>query len=540
MNGAAILRRPSGGFWIFVLLVAIGLLRIALSYRWVAQTIDETPNIACGMQWLDQGRYDLGPFHPPLARIAIAIGPYLYGLRSQGIPDRWKEGNAILHSRGKYAVALTLARIGILPFFILASACVWLWTGRIAGEWAALAAVFVFTNLPMVLGHAGIATTDMAVTAGVIFALYRLVLWLEEPGLRRSVWLGVALAMALLAKFSAFLVVPLGSACVLGLYWIAKRRPPPFRIGMVAAAGAVTLLLVWGGYRFSVGRMREPAESGLIFQSRIWAALSRVPVPAPEVPDGILLVRYLNRSGHPAYLLGESRETGWWYFFPVAMGVKTPLAVLVLAMVGIVAAWRSPLRWQAMAPAMCCLAILAACLPSRLNTGLRYILCIFPMLSIVAAQGVTFLWGRGRARWIGAGLLLWLAGSSLRAHPDYIPYFNELAGSRPERILVDSDLDWGQDIKRLVWKLHELRVDHVYFACLWSGDDSRIGLPPWDGLEPYKPVKGWVAISYTTMKTRGLLLAKSMGRTESAYAWLAKYQPAYKIGKSILLYHIQD
>src|SRR5260370_1008251 len=85
------------------------------------------------MQWLDQGRYDLGPFHPPLARIAMAVGPYLYGLRSQGVPDRWKEGNAILHSRGKYAVALTLARIGILPFFALAATCLCLWSPRVPG-----------------------------------------------------------------------------------------------------------------------------------------------------------------------------------------------------------------------------------------------------------------------------------------------------------------------------------------------------------------------------------------------------------------------
>src|SRR5204863_1457745 len=121
-------------FWIFILLVTIGLVRIVLTYRSVAQTIDETPNIACGMQWLDQGRYDLGPFHPPLARIAMAVGPYLYGLRSQGVPDRWKEGNAILHSRGKYPVALTLARTGTLFFFMLATTCLWLWSRRVLGD----------------------------------------------------------------------------------------------------------------------------------------------------------------------------------------------------------------------------------------------------------------------------------------------------------------------------------------------------------------------------------------------------------------------
>jgi 4-amino-4-deoxy-L-arabinose transferase-like glycosyltransferase len=468
----------------------------------------------------------------------MAVGPYLYGLRAQGVPDRWKEGNAILHSRGKYAVALTLARAGILPFFILAAACVWLWSARILGDHGALVAVFLFTNLPAVLAHSGIATTDMAVTAGVVFSLYRFTLWLEQPNPRNSILWGSATAVALLAKFSAFLVLPLCSLAILLLYGISKRTLPPVRVKMLAIACAAAFLLIWGAYRFSVGRMREPVDSGLAGESRFWAAVSRVPVPAPQIGDGLMLVRVLNRDGHPAYLLGELRQTGWWYFFPLALGVKTPLAMLILAATGFVAAWRA--RGLACAPAVCSLVILAACLPSHLNTGLRYILCVFPMLSIVAAQGVMWLWDRARLRPAAAAVVLWLTISSLRAHPDYIPYFNEAAGAHPERILVDSDLDWGQDIKRLVWKLHELKVDHVYFACLWSGDDSKIGLPAWDGLEAYHPVKGWVAISYTTLKLRGLLLAQAAGRRDPAYGWLDRYQPVSRVGKSILLYHITD
>jgi 4-amino-4-deoxy-L-arabinose transferase-like glycosyltransferase len=515
-------------FWIFVLLVSAGVLRIVLTYRAVAQTVDETPNIACGMQWLDQGRYDLGPFHPPLARIAMAIGPYLYGLRSQGVPDRWKEGNAILHSRGKYSVALTLARLGILPFFVLAAVCVWLWSARILGERGSLVAVFIFTNLPIVLAHAGVATTDMA----VVFALYSFTRWMEQPDFRNSVLWGVAVAMALLAKFSAFLVVPLCTLAIL-LVYRKKFGAPVVRFKMLAVAVLASFLVIWGAYRFSVRRMQEPVDSGLAAQSSIWAAISRIPLPAAQLPDGLMLVRVLNHDGHPAFLRGEVRQTGWWYFFPLTLGIKTPLAVLILAILGLAVA-----RGGALAPGLCCLAILAACLGSHLNTGLRYLLCLFPMLSIVAAQGAMYLWDRTRLRPLAAVLMLWLTISSLRAHPDYIPYFNELAGAHPENILVDSDLDWGQDMKRLVWKLHELKVDHVYLACLWSGDDSKIGLPAWDGLEPYKPVTGWVAISYTMLKLHGRMLAQAAGRQDSAYAWLDRYQPVARVGKSMLLYHI--
>jgi hypothetical protein len=195
---------------------------------------------------------------------------------------------------------------------------------------------------------------------------------------------------------------------------------------------------------------------------------------------------------------------------------------------------------MAFAPALCCLVILAACLASHLNTGLRYLLCLFPMLAIVAAQGVMYLWDRVRLRPLAAALMLWLTISSLRAHPDYIPYFNELAGAHPENILVDSDLDWGQDMRRLVWKLRDLKVDHLYMAVQWSGDDTKIGLPGWDALEPYRPVQGWVAISFTMMKLYGTLWAKQQGRQEPAFAWLDRYQPVARVGKSILLYHITN
>jgi 4-amino-4-deoxy-L-arabinose transferase-like glycosyltransferase len=529
----------SRGFWIFVLLVGAALLRIGLTYRWVAQTIDETPNIACGMQWIDQGRYDLGPFHPPLARIAMAVGPYLYGSRSQGLKDRWQEGNAVLHSHGKYPVALTLARLGILPFFVLAAACVWLWSARLLGERGALVAVFIFTNLPIVLAHAGIATTDMAVAAGVVFSLYRLTRWIEKPDARNSVLLGVGLATALLSKFSAFLVVPLCSLAILMLYAVAWRRLPKIPIRSAAIVAAAAFVLMWGAYRFSIGRMQEPVDSGLAGQSSFWAGVSRIPLPAAQIPDGLMLVRVLNHDGHPAFLHGEVRQTGWWYFFPVALALKTPLAVLILAVLGGAVSLKSK-GAVAFAPALCCLAILGACLFSHLNTGLRYLLCLFPMLSIAAAQGTMYLWNQRRLRPVAAALVLWLTVSSLVAHPDYIAYFNELAGAHPENILVDSDLDWGQDMKRLVWKLHDLKVDHVYLACMWSGDDSKLGLPGWDGLDPYHPVKGWVAVSYTNLKLRGLMLAQAAGRRDGAYDWLLQHQPAARIGKSILLYHITD
>src|SRR5262249_475542 len=155
-----------------------------------------------------------------------------------------------------------------------------------------------------------------------------------------------------------------------------------------------------------------------------------------------------------------------------------PLALLILLLVTAAIAFRSkwPFR-RAWIPLAFSIGILLVGLTSHINIGVRHILPIYMGLALVAAAGAVQLVEEPMGRtWklAGLGLLgLWLAGSSLLAHPDYIPYFNELAGSEPEKILVDSDLDWGQDAKRLSERLRELGVPAVTFMYYVQGDYQK-------------------------------------------------------------------
>lgn len=526
----------------FLLLTAIGVGRIAATYHSISQTSDESSNLACGMEWLERGTYEMGPFHPPLARIAMSLGPYLYGARSQGLTDRWKEGNAILNSGRRYATTLTLARVGILPFFVLATTIVWLWSRRLVGEWGAVAAVFLFTNTPPVLAHAGVATSDMAIGAGIVTAAYAFLRWLEEPDWRRSLWLGAALALAFLAKFSSVVLVP---ACVVVIAMHGRRRlkaGPTLLVALLFAA-----LLVWSAYRFSFGHMTEHVAEDAAGQGGLWAkippswlrALERTPLPAPQILDGFWQVHNHVDGGQAAYLLGRNSMRGWWYFFPVALAVKTPLGLLILMALGMVAALRGKRSWWI--PPALLTAFLLVCMPSTLNIGVRYVLPLYPMMAITAALGAVYLFQRGRTGMaLASALMIWTAVSSWKAHPDYLAYFNEIGGSRPERFLVDSDLDWGQDMRPLAAALHARHVERFYLAALYSGDYALLDLPPWDDLKPYQPVTGWVAVSFTMLKTYSWLVARQTGRQEPAYAWLDRYQPVARVGKSFLLYYIPD
>jgi len=264
-------------------------------------------------------------------------------------------------------------------------------------------------------------------------------------------------------------------------------------------------------------------------------ALETIPVPAPQLLDGLWQVHNHVDAGHTAFLLGNHSFHGWWYFFPVALAVKTPIPVLLLVFLGIFALRGEPLR-ERWIPAIISGVILLINLPTTLNIGVRYMLPLYPMLALTAGIGTLWLWRR--ARWAAIAALVWVAASAALAHPDYLAYFNETAAAHPERVLVDSDLDWGQDMSRLAVELRRRNVSYFHMSCLYTGDDTRLGLPNWDSLDPYQPVNGWVAVSYTMLYNYGWKAAQDRGRKDLAFAWLDRYQPVGRVGKSILLYRI--
>ena len=215
-----------------LLLIGIGVIRIASTYRIFNHTYDEPAHLACGIEWLDLGTYGLEVQHPPLARIFVGIGPYLNGSRSFHNEDLVAEGSSILYDRD-YWRTLTLARIGMLPFFVLLCLMVWFWTKHLLGKPAALVAVLLVSNIPPILGHAGVATTDIGVAAMLTAALYTLTLYLENPSARRAGLLGLTIAGAVMAKFSsvAFFPVSLAGFILLRALWHKRFRLRSPQIG---------------------------------------------------------------------------------------------------------------------------------------------------------------------------------------------------------------------------------------------------------------------------------------------------------------------
>lgn len=545
---------PAAGI-AFVLLTLLSCLLAASTWRVYSNTWDEPEHLAAGVELLDRGRYEYDTEHPPIVRIFMALGPYLAGAHSYGTPppDGVQEGVDILYTDGHYDTFLTLARLGTLPWLAVLLLATWLWARRLTdSEGEALLAVLLVASVPPILGHAALATLDVAAAATVLLALYALQCWLDSSRWRDAVFAGVAAGIAVGSKFSAVPFLILGFVVLGATRGMLSRRESPHRAGglaIIALSALVPLFMVYAplsSAHSSIDQRYNAALGFLLHEHGISHAagvlLGHIWLPrwAKGVIEGIVAIKAHNDTGHLSFLLGELRSRGWWYFYLVGLAVKTPLPLLATGPVGLALlaheGWRARDAWR-LAPALLFLTVLVfASTFSHINIGIRHILVLYPFMALGGAHAVTLAWQSLRKATVrppaivGSALLVGLVGWQVStwwtANPDYLPYFNETV-AHPEKVLVDSDLDWGQDLWRLERRAAEIKIPLLNLAYRGTADLTREALPPYVVMPPWKPVTGWVAIS---------ALAKE--HDPKGYAWLDAYKPVEWVGKTIKLYYI--
>ena len=468
------------------LLVLIASARIVSTYGPLSNTLDEPIHLGAGMQWLATGEYTWDPSHPPLARAMSAIAVALDGGRLQPADGALLEGLRLLGRDQHYDRTLAIARLAVLPLFWIACAAVFFWGWRAGGGVAAVTATLIFTTIPPVLAHAGLVTTDMAATALCTATVAASLYWAARPTWGRSLAFGVVAGLGVLSKMSFLAYVP--AAWVLLLLW----HRPPMKTFLSHArpallAGVVALAIVWTGYRFSL--------------APLW--------------QGVQLLLRHNTEGHDSYILGERHKTGVWYFFPITLLVKTPLALLILL---IVAAWRRP-RGVSSA-VLYGAAILLVAMTSRINIGVRHVLPIYGAFAVIGGATVAeFV--RTRAHNLVVALLAWQIVSGIPYHPDYISYSNELTRGHPENFVAESDLDWGQDMHRVgnFLRAHGARevsfTPYSFYYLQYGHAFPKCTLSDW-----YHPAPGWNVVSLS-----GLKVFNHPG-------WIKGMRPQYRIGRT--------
>jgi hypothetical protein len=548
------------------LVILVCTLLAASTWRTFGHTWDEPEHLAAGLELLDQGKYEYDTEHPPLARALIALGPYLAGAHSFGTPppDGVQEGIDILYDGGHYDRTLTLARLGTLPFLGVLLLSMWLWArwvARSAGE--ALLGVVLLGSVPPVLGHAALATLDVPGTATTLLALYLLQRSLLSGAVRDCISFGLAAGVAVATKLSAVPFIALGMLVLVmvravtdsaGDHFAHEHRSWTKRLAglaLMVLAACVPIVLAYGprSIHFTTLPPRFIWALDYLFNGDISAHgplrafIGHLWLPEGfwDFVEGIVALKAHNDTGHLSFLLGQYQAGGWWYFYLVDLAVKTPLPLLVFGPIGMLMlardGWRERNAWR-IAPIVLFLTLLAfASAFSRINIGIRHVLILYPFMALGGAYFLASAWRAlrrtphsGPLARLGTVILVGLVGWQLStlwtANPDYFPYFNETV-SHPEHVLVDSDLDWGQDLRRLERRLAELKVPSVSLAYSGTADLAKEMLPPFTLLQPRHPVTGWVAITALTRE-----------HEPARFAWLNAYEPVERVGKTIDLYFI--
>jgi len=441
--------------------------------------------------------------------------------------DVWTVGQEFLYSAGNDLGEILLAtRSMIVGLSLMLGLLVYRVSSRLFGAAGGLVSLALYCLCPSVLAHAGLVTADL-MAAATFFAAATTLWWvLARVTLLRLSISSLCFAALLLTKMSAVLILPLG--VILALARLLDGRPLPVRLlawrtrlvsrrsqaAMVAGVAlvhmfvAVTLIWACFGCRYSA----TPAgDAGQAMFERRFQTIRHGGRPAVQaigrladrrlLPEAYLYgLAYQLETGKArrAFAAGRYSLTGWSWFFPYAVAIKTPLAtfgVLLLALASaahrlrrMARARRTPALRRGLYRTLP-LWVLGAlywifAIGSRLNIGHRHILPVYiPAFVLAGAAGYWFSRGGRVPRWATAGLLVVLAGTALRMWPDYLAFFNRLAGG-PEngyRHLVDSSLDWGQDLPALAAWIERERArgsldGPVYLAYFGNAIPERYGV----------------------------------------------------------------
>lgn len=507
-----------------------------------APTYDEPAHLAGGLAYAELQDLRFNPEHPPFAK--WLAGESVTRLSSTHVPpsgpefedfDQYGLGNRILYDEGNDTErVLRLARAPMIGLAMTLALVAYVFAAKLFGYAAGLLSAALVTTDPNVLAHGRLVTTDVPVTLFLVATLY-LVLRVYREGARWQLVVpaGACLGLALATKYSALLLVPVVAVLLYGASLrSAHDAAPTRRDALVATLSAlcVAMATVWGVYLAidpSLSFARPPASQPEAQRT----LLQLLPAPAPY-RDGLGFALTADRQGRPGYLFGEAYIGGRPAFFPAVLVLKTPIGTLAAWALGaalILARKRAAAITFLMVPAGWWL---GAAMLSDTNLGVRHVIIVSVLGSIAA--GALLSAPRSRLRHLAPPLALAAAISSWAASPHHIPYTNEAFGgvARAGELMSDSNVDWGQDLFRLVDRLEE---DHagerpwiLYFGET-DLDAFPVGFRNVLAADPSE-VHGLVAISVS---------ARNHYYAEIAEALIARGTLIDTVGGSIELYRVR-
>ena len=538
----------------------VGLSLVAMAGE--GATVDETAHLGSGYSYLKTGDFRMNQEHPVLVKLLAGLPLLAMGASVPSDPGLWQDalqwdyGFALLYESGNDPRRLLFwGRFPQLLWGVTILATVYAAARDLYGRRRALIALGLAAFCPTLLAHGHLVTTDVAVGAFYVLTLYAFHKLLEKPSAGRVLATGLALGGAFASKYNAVLLLPILGAVGLSAIIANRRavREAPRRAWAAWAARGVAVIalslgVVWATYGFRYSASPDGSWSFGPRTEGLTALVGRLRLLPEAYLAGIDHLAEHMRTGHSSYVLGETGQFGWWWYFPFAFLVKTPFPSLLLFGYGVVDALR---RWRGSAgrEAFLLLPILAyglVTLTSKVNLGVRHLIPILPFLMILAA-GIripeTNPWAvwRGRLAFLGVPVT---ALSTLLAAPHFLGYFNE-----PSRLLwekhemfIGSSLDWGQELNRLKTYLDANGIRRVKLAYFGTASPKAAGLEgeciPVGSL--YERREDWPQVRSLE---RGDLVVVSatvlMGRRNEWVDPLRGQQPIATVGSGLFVFWVE-
>jgi len=401
---------------------------------------------------------------------------------------------------------------------------------------------------------------------------------------------GIAFGIAMLLKFSVVLLIALFARMTF-MDSLLKRENIFKYLILSALVGVIgTIFVILPVYQFHI--LNYPVQRQLsdtvallggppmesLKTLCIWMADKPILRTLSHYLLGLLMATQRTAFGNTVYFMDMISSSGWWYYFPVVYILKVPLAFHILTIITLLLGtyftkdyfWKNTFKrlrncieenFTAFTMAAFLMIYWIASITGNLNIGVRHVLPVLPFTFILVSwilvsalkkmnypalkrQGKIKISAFKKAAILLTGVLLcWYIFSSLSSYPHYLSYFNELAGGTDNgyKYVVDSNYDWGQDLKRLKILVDEKGIEKIKVDYFGGGDLNYYLGSKWERLDSQgPPQKGWLAISATLLQGGKGNPVPGFNQPALYYKWLDDYMPVDRAGKSIFIYYIEE
>lgn len=535
-------------------------------------TVDEIAHIPSGYSYVKYLDFRLNPEHPPLAKaiagLPLALMNSIKGPESDwswaGI-NQWEAGWYMLYEAGNDpAQVLFWSRLPMMLLTLLLGLFIYKWVSEVFSRKVGLIALLLFAFYPDVIAHGRLVTTDIAAALGYVVGLYYFDRALREKSTKNTVYAGIAFGLAQLLKFSSFLLFGVFLFVLIARSLMFKEKSSfgrelwaNFKIYFWTCF--LSLVVVWLVYIPFVWKTPSGIEHELI-ERNMTADPRTLPLrnflhlfennPVTRAMGhyllGVMLVFARVAGGNATFALGHLSDKSISWFFPFAWLVKTPISIIILFFWSMISFFIAKVYkdknklWLFILFMMPWLVYWLFTVRGSLNIGIRHLMPTVPFVILLIGLNINRITESKNkiAKWVLGALVLYLVASTLSYFPNYIGYFNEAVPKDLRyNYLVDSSLDWGQDMLRLKKYVDDNGIDEIktdYFG----GSVPAYYMPEareWHS--SYGPTTGWLAVSATFYQS-----SKLYGEKEGkwSYGWLDEFEPVAQMGGSILVFNISD